>query len=71
MEHRMKLFTPMPSHVYVSAHWTPGGWSVRIVASTPTRDCPDQQRRDYELLSRTELMDVVGAELAAVLQLTD
>ena len=50
-------------------HRTNRGWSVSVSVRRQGDDWGDEQARHYEGLSRAELADVVGAELARLLGL--
>jgi hypothetical protein len=63
VEHQSQLFRPLPSHVYVSCHWSPVGWEVVLTSSTPLLSGVETQRLAYDHLTSGELVDVVSAQL--------
>lgn len=69
MHSEQRLFDPLPSHLYVSAHWTPSGWYVTLTTSSQTRLRAESSRQLYEHLSGEELVDAVAGGLASALRL--
>lgn len=63
MERQEALFTPLPSHIYVAAHWAPGGWEITCTQSYGGGGRWPSQRDAYGPLSASELVDVVAALL--------
>lgn len=68
MPEQSRLFRLSPTHLYVAAHWTPGGWSVVVTATTATQHGHERHQDSYDHLLAPELVDVVSAELAKQLE---
>jgi hypothetical protein len=61
------LFKVAPSRLFVAARWTRWGWNVSITASVDSEEGAASHTASYELLSPTELLDVITAELGSAL----